>query len=201
MKPQCDTRDAKELKQALCFIFCFFIYYVLWVILSIDFDLKMFHLYNICLRNTASDQTTLQSWQAVVVCLPVVCCSTGTIICDCQALVFLYKYSNQNNKKVDNVALRGSVVGFLMVFPCMILCPILGYFLPMGTDVVKYYISFSVTIGSAILRNPVVALFTHNVNQSNQRMTAKMTRKANLLKILEEANERQAMLMAARNAD
>lgn len=116
--------------------------------------------------------------------------------------MFLQRYSKQDRKnaqsKVDNVALRGSLVAFFMLIPCMILCPIFGYFLPMGSDITKYYITFAITTVVAVLRNPFVAVFTHNVNQKNKRMTATEMKKVNLFKVLDEANERQAKLALTR---
>lgn len=58
----------------------------------------------------------------------------------------------------------------------------------------KYQITFGITLAAAILRNPFVSVFTHNVNQSNKRMTTIELREANLAKVLDEANERQAKL-------
>ena len=130
-------------------------------------------------------------FQALVVCFPVICCYYGTIGMDCLTLKFLHQCSRKDRKKVDGTALRGSMVAFFMILPTFVICPILGFMTPMGTDMIKYYISFGVTIGSIVLRNPVVALFTHNVNQKNKKRTAKEIRKANLKKVMDEAEKRR----------
>lgn len=198
LKPVCRRRDSKELKYALRLIFGYLVWYGFWVLLNAIFDLKIFHLYNICLKGENSHQSTWQSWQALVICMPMVICTASMIYMDFKSYLFVVQKDQTRAKRVDNLALRATVIGLCMLIPCIIGCPILGYFLPFANDGLKYKVTFSISLVVATLRNPIVSLFTFRVNEKNQKTSIKNTRDAAYFKVLEEAKERQERLRETR---
>lgn len=200
LKPPCIFRDARELKLALKLIVGYLIWYSFWVVLNTLLDLNIFHIYTICVHNHQLPQTILQASLACLFCMPMVLCTSVTIFMDYKCYLFLDGNSTDRRriKRVDNVALRATLVGFCMLGPGIIACPILGYFIPFPTEFVKYCVTICIGLGVAILRNPVVALFTFRVNTQNMQSKAKETREAVLLKVLDEAKERKDLLKEIR---
>lgn len=170
--------DSTEKQGSLCIILVFLSYYLSLVSFNTINDGDMFHVYVICMKGQHAMQDLKKSLPALVLCSPVIAFALFTLIMDAKCLWFIKKHKKSMTGKrrhgIDTIPLRATIISIICLIPATISCPILGILYYVSDDLqFKFYVTFATCNVVAILRNPIIALFTFRANEKNKKKNHK----------------------------
>lgn len=154
--------EATIIKYVKVIFLCLILYETFLQVLNVILDLKMLHVYNICIDSGAEHHTLLNG---IFFSLPLLITVSVTTILDLRCYFIIKNHSNVT----DDLSLRTSIVSICLLFLYIIgIAFVLNFFgLNQST---KYYAVMSISIFLSIVRNPIILLVTFRVNELNRHV-------------------------------